>query len=130
MHPKEAPSATPEQVLREILDVVTQLREGHFSAHLTDTLPGLGGEIAKALNGHLEFLKEYRDKHLRLMEDQAEIGLGLCTESQWQLACAGFGEIAKDRSLTDSLEPTGVVERGGNLCSDRRVLPAGDTAPS
>lgn len=69
MHPNEAPSATPEQVLREILDVVTQLRDGHFSAHLTDTLPGLGGEIAKALNGHLEFLKEYRDKHLRLMEE-------------------------------------------------------------
>src|SRR6478735_7640516 len=69
MHPNEAPSASAEQVLREIRDVVTQLRDGHFSAHLTDTLPGVGGEIAKALNGHLEFLKAYRNEHLRLMEE-------------------------------------------------------------
>jgi eukaryotic-like serine/threonine-protein kinase len=53
-----------------------------------------------------------------------ELGLSLCTESQWQLACAAFGEIAKDRSLTDSLEPGGVVERGGGACSERRVVPA------
>jgi serine/threonine-protein kinase len=53
-----------------------------------------------------------------------ELGLSLCTESQWQLACTAFGEIAKDRSLTDSLEPGGVVERGGGACSERRVVPA------
>jgi eukaryotic-like serine/threonine-protein kinase len=53
-----------------------------------------------------------------------ELGLSLCTESQWQLACAAFAEIAKDRSLTDSLEPGGVVERGGGTCSERRVVPA------
>jgi hypothetical protein len=90
MHPKDAPAATPEQVLREILDVVTQLRDGHFSAHLTDTLPGVGGEIAKALNSHLEFLKEYRDKHLRLME---EIGVtGRLGGQLWlsdDVQCAG-----------------------------------------
>jgi serine/threonine-protein kinase len=56
----------------------------------------------------------------------SEIGLSLCTESQWQLACSAFAEIAKDRSLTDSLEPNGVVERGGSVCTDRRVVPAGD----
>jgi eukaryotic-like serine/threonine-protein kinase len=55
-----------------------------------------------------------------------ELGLSLCTESQWQLACAAFGEIAKDRSLTDSLEPGGVVERGGAACSDRRIVPANE----
>ncbi len=54
----------------------------------------------------------------------SEIGLALCTESQWQLACTAFGEIAKDRSLTDSLEPGGVVERGGGACSTRKVVPA------
>jgi serine/threonine protein kinase len=53
-----------------------------------------------------------------------ELGLSLCTESQWQLACAAFAEIANDRSLTDSLEPGGVVERGGGACSERRVVPA------
>jgi|GEM_PF-921618 len=55
-----------------------------------------------------------------------ELGLSLCTESQWQLACAAFGEIAKDRSLTDSLEAGGVIERGGGACSERRVVPASD----
>ena len=69
MHPQDAPHATPEQMLHEILDVVTQLRDGHFSTHLSDNLPGVGGEIAKALNGHLEFLKAYRDQQLRLMEE-------------------------------------------------------------
>jgi hypothetical protein len=69
MHPQHAANATPEQMLAEILDVVTQLRDGHFSTHLTDTFPGVGGEIAKALNAHLEFLKAYRDQHLRLMEE-------------------------------------------------------------
>jgi hypothetical protein len=69
MSPKEAPTATAEQVLREILDVVKQLRDGHFSTHLTDNFSGVGGEIAKALNEHMEFLKAYRDQHLRLMEE-------------------------------------------------------------
>jgi len=61
----------------------------------------------------------------------SEIGLALCTESQWQLACSAFGEIAKDRSLTDSMEPGGVVERGGaDGCSARRLVPAGvETGP-
>jgi eukaryotic-like serine/threonine-protein kinase len=55
-----------------------------------------------------------------------ELGLSLCTEAQWQLACSGFAEVGKDRSLTDSLEPAGVVERGGAVCSDRRILPPSD----
>jgi serine/threonine protein kinase len=54
-----------------------------------------------------------------------EIGLSLCTDSQWQLACSSFGEIARDRSLTDSLEPGGVVERGGGACSGKKLLPSG-----
>jgi serine/threonine protein kinase len=53
-----------------------------------------------------------------------ELGLSLCTESQWQLACSAFNEIAKDRSLTDSLEPGGVVERGGGACDARKLVPA------
>ncbi len=57
-----------------------------------------------------------------------ELGLSLCTESQWQLACSAFSEIGKDRSLTDSLEPGGVVERGGPACDARRVVGANDAA--
>jgi hypothetical protein len=74
MHPQQAPHATDQQVLAEVLDVVTQLRDGHFSAHLTDTLPGVGGEIAKALNEHLEFMKAFRNEHLRLMEELGVTG--------------------------------------------------------
>ena len=74
MHHKDAPAATDQQVLREILDVVTQLRDGRFSAHVNDHFPGIGGEIAKALNAHLEFLKAYRDQHLRLMEEIGTTG--------------------------------------------------------
>jgi serine/threonine-protein kinase len=60
----------------------------------------------------------------------AEIGLGLCTESQWQLACGAFAEVAQDRSLTDSLEPGGVVERGGGACNARTLVPTGGEAPA
>ena len=74
MHPQHAPHASDQQVLREILDVVSQLRDGHFSAHLTEALPGVGGEIARVLNAHLEFLKVYRDQHLRLMEELGVTG--------------------------------------------------------
>jgi hypothetical protein len=74
MHPQEASHATDQQVLAEVLDVVTQLRNGHFSTHLTDTLPGVGGEIAKAVNEHLEFLKAFRNEHLRLMEEVGVTG--------------------------------------------------------
>lgn len=58
-----------------------------------------------------------------------EIGLSLCTESQWQAACSAFGELAKDRTLTDSLEPSGVVQRGGGTCDDRALTPAAAVAP-
>jgi serine/threonine protein kinase len=52
-----------------------------------------------------------------------EIGQNLCTEAQWQQACSAFGEIARDRSLTDSLEPGGVVERGGGNCDSKKLVP-------
>jgi serine/threonine-protein kinase len=56
----------------------------------------------------------------------SELGLSLCTESQWELACSAFPEVGKDRSLTDSQEPGGVVERGGAGCSARQLV--GSTA--
>ena len=56
-----------------------------------------------------------------------EIGLSLCTELQWQLACNGFAEVSKDVSLTDSLEPSGVVARGGGSCGARKLVPPSST---
>lgn len=54
----------------------------------------------------------------------SELGLSLCTETQWELACSAFPEIGKDRSLTDSQEPGGVVERGGGSCAARQLVPS------
>jgi eukaryotic-like serine/threonine-protein kinase len=56
-----------------------------------------------------------------------EIGLSLCTESQWQLACNGFPEVGNDASLTDTLEPGGVVQRGGGGCEARKAVPLAGT---
>jgi osomolarity two-component system sensor histidine kinase NIK1 len=69
MHPKDAPSATSEQVLREILDSVKAMKDGHFTTHVCDGLPGLGGEIAKVLNEHLRMLQSLRAEHRRLTEE-------------------------------------------------------------
>ncbi len=57
-----------------------------------------------------------------------EIGLSLCTEAQWQLACSAHPELAQDRSLTDSLEHGQVVERGGQTCSSRKLVNSGGPA--
>jgi len=127
MHPKEAPSATPEQMLREILDVVTQLRDGHFSAHLTDALPGVGGEIARALNGHLEFLKAYRDQHLRLME---EIGVTGRLGGQLWLSddlpkCTGAWKDMAEATNLMALNLTGQFRDYGNAA---RALLRGESA--
>jgi serine/threonine-protein kinase len=56
----------------------------------------------------------------------SELGLNLCTESQWELACSAFPEIGKDRSLTDSQEAGGVVERGGDSCAARQLVPSSE----
>jgi hypothetical protein len=69
MHPKDAKNASADDILREILDVVTALHNGQFTAHVTDGLPGLGGEIAAVLNAHLKMLGDLRREHHRLMEE-------------------------------------------------------------
>jgi eukaryotic-like serine/threonine-protein kinase len=55
----------------------------------------------------------------------SELGLGLCTELQYEQACAAFPEIGKDRTFTDTREPAGIVERGGASCEARQVVPSG-----
>ncbi|HKY35223.1 MAG TPA: serine/threonine-protein kinase [Polyangiaceae bacterium] len=53
----------------------------------------------------------------------SELGLSLCTETQWEVACGAFPEVGKDRSLTDSLESGSVIERGGESCAARKPVP-------
>ncbi|HYJ08360.1 MAG TPA: protein kinase [Polyangiaceae bacterium] len=54
----------------------------------------------------------------------SELGLSLCSETQWEVACGAFPEVGKDRALTDTLESGSVVERGGEGCAARRLVPA------
>ena len=127
MHPHEAPRASDQQVLREILDVVTQLRDGHFSAHVTDNLPGVGGEIAKALNAHMEFLKAFRNEHLRLME---EIGVTGRLGGQVWLPddlpkCTGAW---KDMAEATNLMASNLTANVRNLAFTAHALLGGDTS--
>jgi hypothetical protein len=69
MHPKDAATASNEAILREILDSITALKNGHFTTHLCDNLPGIGGQIAAALNEHLRMLQDLRREHHRLAEE-------------------------------------------------------------
>src|SRR5687767_1826266 len=127
MHPQEAPHATDQQVLREILDVVTQLRDGHFSAHLTDNLPGVGGEIAKALNGHLEFLKAFRNEHLRLMEEigtTGRLGGQIWLPDDLPKCTGAWKEMAEATNLMAS----NLTANVRNLAFTARALLGGDTS--
>jgi serine/threonine protein kinase len=58
-----------------------------------------------------------------------EIGMVVCTESQWQRACAEHPVLAQAPSWTDSVEPGGMVVRGGGSCAERSVAPGGDPDP-
>jgi hypothetical protein len=69
MHHKDAPTASPDEILCDILDVVTALRDGHFTTRLNEAIPGVGGRIARVLNEHLEMLVNFRTEHHRLMEE-------------------------------------------------------------
>ena len=74
MHHKDAPNASAEQILRDVLDVLTCLRRGHFTTHLQDNFPGVGGQVAKVLNAHLEMLQNFRREHHRICEEVGVTG--------------------------------------------------------
>jgi hypothetical protein len=74
MHHKEAPTASPEAILKDILDVLTCMHNGHFTPHLHETFPGVGGEIARLINNHLEMLQDFRREHHRIMEEVGVTG--------------------------------------------------------
>src|SRR5687768_12503296 len=69
MNPKDAPNASAEQVLKEVLDFVMLMKEGYFTMHLHETFPGAGGEIARVLNQHVLQMQALRKEHLRIMEE-------------------------------------------------------------
>src|SRR4051794_6751980 len=74
MHHKEAPTASPEAILKDVLDVLTCMHNGHFTPHLHETFPGVGGEIARLVNKHLEMLQDFRREHYRITEEVGVTG--------------------------------------------------------
>jgi iron-sulfur cluster repair protein YtfE (RIC family) len=74
MRVKDIPNATPEQMLQNLLDVVTSLKDGHFTAHAPVGFPGLYGEIAKTLNAHMDMLTRFKQEHERIMEEVGVTG--------------------------------------------------------
>lgn len=101
MHPKDAPTATPEECLHDILDVVTCIRNGYFTCRLREEMPGDAGQIAKVINELLDLLKAFRSEQLRLCE---EIGVTGRLGGQVALPdCTGAW-----REMADSLNRLGV----------------------
>jgi len=74
MRIKDIPNATPDEILHNLLDVLTSLKNGHFTTHMEDGFPGIYGEIAKVLNGHLDQMKALAEEHHRLMEEVGVTG--------------------------------------------------------
>ncbi len=113
MHPKDAPTASAEDILREVLDVLTNLRNGHFTTHMIEGLPGTGGQIAELLNAHLAMLSELRNEHHRVMEE-----MGVTGRLGGQLAVAnvsgGWKEIVDDANRT-AAAITAQFRDGGNI---------------
>ncbi len=116
MHPKDAPNATAEQVLREVLDVLTCLRNGYFTPRLMDGFPGVGGEIAKVLNEHLDLLQAFHREHLRLME---EVGVTGRLGGQVELPdCTGGWREMADATNRLGANVTCQFRNGGNVVRD------------
>jgi hypothetical protein len=123
MHPKDAPNASADQILREILDVITALHNGHFTTHLTDNFPGVGGQIAEVLNAHLDMLTRFRQEHHRLME---EVGVTGRLGGQMEVAgtAGAWKEMVEDVNRMGG-NMTGQFRDGWNIV---RALLRGDTS--
>jgi hypothetical protein len=60
----------------------------------------------------------------------ADVGLSLCTEPQWERACAAFPELGLAASWTTSVTPEGAAVRGGKACEDKASVPLNERQPS
>jgi serine/threonine-protein kinase len=60
----------------------------------------------------------------------ADVGMALCTESQWAHACQSFPELGKAQSWTASVNDDGVVVRGGGACENTGIAPPESSSAS
>ena len=92
MNPSHAPTAPADAALEHILDVVASIRDGHFTTHATEGLPGTAGRVAAALNELLEVLQAFHREHRRLTEETGVTGrLGGTAEVPG--ACGAWAEM-------------------------------------
>src|SRR4051812_26185909 len=69
MRIKDIQSATNEEILRNLLDTLINLKNGHFTTRMTEGFPGIYSDIARTLNDHLDMVTALRTEHRRLMEE-------------------------------------------------------------
>lgn len=117
MRTKDIPNATQEQIMQNILDVVTALRDGHLTAHMIEGFPGIGGQIAKVLNEHMDTMSRFRQEHHRLMEEVGVTGrLGGQMEVQGVVSGA-WKEMLEDVNRMGG-NVTGQFRDGANIVED------------
>ena len=117
MQLKDIPNLTPEQCLHEILDVVTNLRNGYFTGRLREEMPGDAGKIAKAVNELLDLLEVFRSEHHRLTE---EIGVTGRLGGQAALPdCTGAWREMADETNRLGVNITCQVRDIGNVVRDQ-----------
>jgi methyl-accepting chemotaxis protein len=69
MRIKDIPAATTDEILHDLLDVLTHLRDGHLTARMTEGYPAPFDQIARTLNQHLDTLAALTREHHRIAEE-------------------------------------------------------------
>lgn len=95
----------------ELLDVLTSLKDGHFSTRMAYTYTGRAGQVAAALNETLDLLVEFRTELLRTAEE-----LGVTGRLGGQMHLPGSAGGAWREMAA------GVNLMGANLTRDLRLL--------
>jgi serine/threonine protein kinase len=126
--PSAAPAAPPDPASAPVRAAIPQ----PIAEASPGRLPGIPARdvVAGALEGNGAWLNKFkvvwqeRSQGLAFNDAFArcvEIGMVLCTESQWQLACTQHPVLAQTPSWTDTVDPNGLVVRGGGSCTERKV---------
>jgi hypothetical protein len=116
MRVKDIPNATQEQILQNILDTVTALRDGHLTAQMIEGFSGLAGEIGRVLNQHMRMMIAFGHEHHRLMEE-----IGVTGRLGGQMEVNGAGGAWKN--MLDDVNRaggniTGQFRDGANIVED------------
>jgi methyl-accepting chemotaxis protein len=119
------PSASHRELdPHELLRVIRAMQRGDLSQRLPSDLPGVGGEIAAALNAHLEQMAHFVEGAGRVSEAIAEgrygEQIGTLVEGQWsfvknQLNFASVMVAAQIRALHRAIDRLAEGDLGGEV---------------